>query len=102
MEFFLNEVELSLNSANSEKLIKSLRHESGSIEGSSQLPMSFWHCGIISGSRITFYKKIVNEFTESNKGKTPMEPMTAAALRSQNSNRKNTLKPTWVSLLLQC
>ena len=34
LEFFLNEVELSLNSvnsANSEKLIKSLKHESGSI-----------------------------------------------------------------------
>ena len=84
MEFFLNDVELSLNSvnsANSEKLIKTVRHESGSIKGSSLLPVSLGHCGIISvsharalGSRLTFYKKIVKEFaefSESNLGKTP-------------------------------
>ena len=37
-------------SLNSEKWIKSLRHESGSIEGSSLLPVSWRHCGITSVS----------------------------------------------------
>ena len=42
--------------------------------------MSLWRCGIISasraralGSRLTYYKNFVNEFNESNLGKTPME-----------------------------
>ena len=56
------------------------------------LPVSLWCFGIISvshakalGSRLAFYKNVVNEFTkfsESNLGKTPV-----AFERSNNSNQ---------------
>ena len=59
--------------------------------------MSLWHCGIISvsrtralGSRLTFYKHFVNEFTEfneSNLGKTPLKLINVAAFECSYGSR---------------
>ena len=82
MELFLNKVKLSLNSVNSANLIN--HWSMNRYQFKDPLCYLYLHGAVVSslsllqevvGSRLTFYKKFINEFTEfSHLRKTPLGP----------------------------